>query len=53
MNDNYLLGIDIGTSGTRALIIDEDGNIISSAIKEYPLYTPKARVGGTKSRRLV
>ncbi len=41
MSKNYLLGIDIGTSGTRTLIIDEEGNIISSAIKEYPLYTPK------------
>lgn len=41
MTNNYLLGIDIGTSGTRSLIIDENGNIISSAIKEYPLYTPK------------
>lgn len=41
MTNNYLLGIDIGTSGTRSLVIDENGNIISSAIKEYPLYTPK------------
>jgi len=38
---NYLLGIDIGTSGTRCILIDEDGVIACSAIKEYPLYTPK------------
>jgi sugar (pentulose or hexulose) kinase len=28
MANNYLLGIDIGTTGTRSLIIDENGNII-------------------------
>jgi len=38
---NYLLGIDIGTSGTRCIVIDGSGNIIGSAIKEYPLNTPK------------
>jgi xylulokinase len=38
---NYLLGIDVGTSGTRCILIDEDGTIAASAIKEYPLYTPK------------
>ncbi|MDD5659364.1 MAG: xylulokinase [Actinomycetota bacterium] len=41
MEKNYLLGIDIGTSGTRCIVIDEHGSIIGSAIKEYPLYTPK------------
>ena len=41
MEKNYLLGIDIGTSGTRCILIDEDGVIACSAIKEYPLYTPK------------
>jgi xylulokinase len=37
----YLLGIDIGTSGTKSLLIDERGKIISSFLYEYPLYTPK------------
>ena len=41
MTKNYLLGIDIGTTGTRSLVINEDGSIIGSAVKEYPLYTPK------------
>jgi len=35
-----LLGIDIGTTGTRALLIDEAGHVVSSAVAEYPLYTP-------------
>ena len=36
----YLVGIDVGTSGTKALIIDEGGSLIASATAEYPMYTP-------------
>ncbi len=38
---SYLLGIDVGTSGAKALLIDADGNVIASAIEEYPLSTPR------------
>jgi len=34
------LGIDIGTSGVKALLVDEQGNIKASAMVEYPIYTP-------------
>ena len=34
----YLLGIDIGTSGTKTVLFDEAGNTVTSAISEYPLY---------------
>ena len=34
------LGIDIGTTGTRALLIDDAGRVVGSAVAEYPLYTP-------------
>lgn len=37
----YLLGIDIGTSGTKVIAIDETGKIAASASAEYPLLTPK------------
>ncbi len=37
----YLLGIDIGTSGTKTLLVDEDGRIAASATAEYPAYAPK------------
>ena len=37
----YLLGIDIGTSGTKVIAIDENGNLIASATREYPLHTPR------------
>ncbi len=31
----FVLGIDVGTGGTRALIIDEKGRVISSATEEH------------------
>lgn len=38
----HLLGIDVGTGGTRALIIDERGRIISSATENHePFTSPK------------
>jgi len=37
----YLLGIDIGTSGTKTLLVDEDGRIAASVTAEYPAYAPK------------
>jgi xylulokinase len=36
----YLLGVDIGTSGTKTLLVDTAGRKIASATEEYPLYTP-------------
>ncbi|WHH56802.1 xylulokinase [Petroclostridium sp. X23] len=36
----YLLGIDIGTSGTKTVIFDLQGNTIASSTVEYPLYQP-------------
>jgi xylulokinase len=36
-----LLGIDIGTSGTKTLLIDEAGKVLASATQEYPLSTPR------------
>lgn len=37
----YLLGIDIGTSGTKTVLFDREGNTIASMLGEYPLYQPK------------
>ncbi len=36
------LGIDIGTSATKAVAIDERGTIVASASSEYPLHQPHA-----------
>lgn len=40
MEKECLLGIDIGTSACKSIIVDTKGNILSSASAEYPLYTP-------------
>ncbi|HEY8670928.1 MAG TPA: FGGY family carbohydrate kinase, partial [Terriglobales bacterium] len=32
---NYVLGIDVGTGGTRAVLVDRDGVIASSATAEH------------------
>jgi xylulokinase len=37
----YVIGIDIGTSGTKTILFDEKGNSVSSAFKDYPLYQPE------------
>jgi len=37
----YLLGIDIGTSGTKTVLFDEKANPLASYTGEYPLYQPQ------------
>jgi xylulokinase len=37
---SYLIGIDIGTSGTKTILMNEDGHVAASATQEYPLHTP-------------
>src|SRR5580704_14770474 len=37
----HLLGIDIGTSGTKTLICDEDGKDLATAMAEHPISSPK------------
>ncbi|MBM4018579.1 MAG: xylulokinase [Planctomycetes bacterium] len=37
----FLLGIDIGTSGTKTLLVDRRGRILASATVEYPSYAPR------------
>jgi xylulokinase len=37
----YLLGIDVSTTGAKALLIDEQGTVVASHTTEYPLSTPK------------
>jgi xylulokinase len=37
----YLLGIDVSTTGAKALLIDERGGVAASATTEYPLSMPR------------
>lgn len=37
----YLIGIDLGTSGTKTVLFDETGKAVCSATAEYPMYQPQ------------
>lgn len=36
-----LIGVDLGTSAVKLLLMDEEGKILNIVSKEYPLYFPK------------
>lgn len=36
-----VLGLDVGTSGTKAVAMDVNGKLLASALVEYPLHSPK------------
>src|SRR5205807_9156635 len=37
----YLLGIDIGTSGTKTLLCDQKGKVLATAMAEHAISSPK------------
>jgi xylulokinase len=37
----YVIGIDVGTTGTKTILMDEQGNVAARALAEYPLLSPK------------
>ena len=37
----YYSGIDLGTSGTKTVLLDREGKALASSTIEYPLYQPK------------
>lgn len=45
---NYLLGIDVGTTGTKALLFRQDGKLIGQAYRGYPMHNPS--VGYSEQR---
>lgn len=36
----YLLGIDVGTTGTKTLLFSTEGQLIDQAYRGYPMHTP-------------
>jgi xylulokinase len=38
---DYVLGIDVGTTGTKALLVDTAGQVVARATHDYPLHTPR------------
>jgi len=41
MAKTYLIGVDLGTMGTKAAIFDTEGNLVSLAFEESKLFYPK------------
>src|SRR5512139_942079 len=44
MLKKYLMGVDLGTSGTKAALYQIDGKLIADAAVEVPIYYPKPGV---------
>jgi len=44
MNDTYLIGVDLGTSATKAALYRPDGTLVVEASAEVPLYYPQPGV---------
>lgn len=41
MSNKYIVGIDVGTTGTKTIIFDLNGSIVGSGYKEYACIYPK------------
>ena len=37
---DYYVGIDLGTSSVKVLLLSGEGEVVSSVTREYPLYFP-------------
>ena len=47
MHKDLLLGIDVGTTGTKCSVYDFHGKRVASAYREYPMIHPQARMDRT------
>ena len=41
MNEDYLIGLDIGTGGAKGLLVASNGKVVATATASYPLLTPQ------------
>lgn len=39
----YFLGIDIGTSSVKAVVVDEEGTVVASAQRQYDISKPQLK----------
>lgn len=37
----YLMGTDIGTQGTKTVVVDEEGRVVANSFREYKIITPQ------------
>jgi xylulokinase len=41
VTQSIVLGLDLGTSGVRAIAVDRQGRLVAQSSQAYPLYTPR------------
>jgi len=41
MSKSYFIGLDLGTTGVKALLCDQKGNVVATSFQPYNLYHPK------------
>ncbi|MEI0737751.1 FGGY family carbohydrate kinase [Paenibacillus sp. JTLBN-2024] len=44
MSNNMMIGIDIGTTSTKAVIFEENGKVVAKGSEGYPLHTPTSSI---------
>ncbi|MFV0535474.1 MAG: FGGY family carbohydrate kinase, partial [Cumulibacter sp.] len=37
----YVIGVDVGTTGTKAIVVDLDGKRLGSSYRDYPFIHPQ------------
>ena len=37
----YVIGVDLGTSATKTILVDQNGKIVAEASVKYPMYQPE------------
>ena len=46
------IGIDLGTSAVKLLLVESGGKILNEVSKEYPVFYPHTPVGRSRSPRI-
>jgi len=49
---NYMIGIDMGTTSTKAVVFEENGKVVSTGSQGYPLHTPNATIAEQDPERI-
>ena len=49
----YYIGVDLGTSSVKLILMEPTGDIVNTVSKTYPISFPKVRLVRAKSDRLV
>ncbi len=39
--ERFVIGVDLGTTGVKSVLVNEKGKVVLSSVEEYPLITPK------------